>query len=143
MVPEMTIQSSARKKITSDICKALIVAEMQRFCAINSAPDFLDLVSLGPGVWKRLTKTSLGKLKTNPTELVTDGCRLFPRPDCDGNEGWCCFTAKDINDPKIIIREFSYDTGEGCINKLVGASIATDPVDKQFLGIAWSFDCSS
>jgi len=129
-------------KITTDICKQMLYDRLHSHREfVDRNPEWLeDLSRNGPAVWKRVTKTTLAKYKTANFQ--------FNRKDDDGfglfvglnkqDKGWCHFTAAELDDPKIIIREFDLtDCNDG---RLYGAVVATDPTDKQFLGVAWVFD---
>jgi hypothetical protein len=128
-------------KITTDICKTELYCMMHttRLYARVPVADLEDLQNKGPSIWKRATKTTLAKYKTTDFQFnrKDDGFGLFVGLNKQ-DKGWCHFTAAELDDPKIIIREFDLtDCNDG---RLYGAVVATDPTDKQFLGVAWVFD---
>ena len=126
-------------KICTDACKLMIYNHCHRYQKYVSGSPYYNLVHRGPDIWKRLTKTTLAKYKTTEFQfnLHQDALELFVGLD-QAHRGWCHFTAAELDDPKIIIREFGLtDCNDG---RLYGAVVVTDPADKQFLGVAWVFD---
>jgi hypothetical protein len=137
MVSEVMVD----KKIDTLTCKYMIYFAVQEHRRASGHCVYDELGRFGTNIWKRSTKTTLAKLKNHPCKDPDAHLKMFADLG-QKNEGWCCHTSAKIDDPKIIIREFEPVDGDYERNRLISVVIATDPTDKQYLGIGWIFDCA-
>ncbi len=125
-------------KIDTPDCKRMIYHAIIDHCDISGDGMFDELKAQGVGIWKRFNKTTLAKHQKQNSFTCE---KMFVGLDRQ-HYGWCHFSAAEIDDPKIIIREFEPIDGDYERNRLISVAIATDPTDKQYLGIGWVFDCA-